>query len=99
MTSTTSSSSADKLNDPQSDSFTYPQSNENEPNKIWLEKVFRKHYFNSSSEIELDDYISEHEFGFRLFDGHVRRHLNFKNKRELIASTIKLQIFSINIKY
>ncbi|HKR72893.1 MAG TPA: DNA primase small subunit domain-containing protein [Candidatus Nitrosocosmicus sp.] len=84
-----SSSSSDRLKDPLSDSFTYPQSNENDPNKIWLQKVFRKHYFNSSSEIELDDYVSEHEFGFRLFDGHVRRHLNFKNKRELIASIIK----------
>ncbi len=88
-TSSHSSSSSDNLKDSITDSFNYPHSVEDDPNKIWLEKVFRKHYFNSSSEIELDNYVSEHEFGFRLFDGYIRRHLNFKNKRELIASIIK----------
>jgi len=89
MISFSSSPTSDNPKDPLNESFNYPHTVQNDPNKIWLEKVYRKHYFNSSTEIELDDYVSEHEFGFRLFDGHIRRHLNFKNKRELIASIIK----------
>lgn len=89
MTSFTSSPTSDNPKDSPSESFNYPHTVHNDQNKIWLEKVYRKHYFNSSTEIELDDYTSEHEFGFRLFDGHIRRHLNFKSKRELIASIIR----------
>lgn len=83
-------------------SFDYPRSIQDNPNKVWLEQIFRKHYFCSSVDIELDDYVSEREFGFRLFDGHVRRHLNFKNKRELIANLIKFSpsdVFCSSARY
>lgn len=83
------SSPFDELKGQPKDSVKYPSSAPNDINKIWLERVFRKHYFNYSSTIELDEYMSQREFGFRLFDGHVRRHLNFNNKNELIASIIK----------
>ena len=33
--------------------------------------------------------INEHEFGFRLFDGKIRRHLAFNDKKELYAYIIK----------
>lgn len=88
---------------PTSNSFDYPRSAQDSPNKIWLEQTFRKHYFiTSCANIELDDHISEREFGFRLFDGHVRRHLSFKNGRELFASIIKFSpsdIFCSSARY
>lgn len=67
----------------------YQSSEPNDKNKVWLEKVFRTYYFNFYSNVELDEFIHEHEFGFRLFDGKIHRHLAFKNKRELYAYIIK----------
>ena len=102
MDSFTSKSSSDISKKSTNNSFDYPRSAQDNPNKIWLEQTFRKHYFSSSEDIEVDDYISEREFGFRLFDGHVRRHLNFKNRRELIANIIKFSpsdIFCSSARY
>lgn len=102
MASFTSTPSPDRSKKSTNNSFDYPHSVQDNPNKIWLEQIFRKHYFNSSADIELDDHVSEREFGFRLFDGHVRRHLNFKNRRELIANIIKFSpsdVFCSSARY
>lgn len=78
------------LKDPNNNSNTvYPYSNPNNPNKIWLEKVFRKYYFKSFVKIELDELAHQREFGFRLFDGKMYRHLTFKNSKELFAYVLK----------
>ncbi len=86
---TTHSSPFDELKNQSNDSINYHSSVHDDINKIWLERVFRKHYFNCNSNIEIDDFVSQREFGFRLFDGHIRRHLNFNNKNELVANIIK----------
>ncbi len=67
----------------------YQNSEPNDKNKNWLEGVFRKYYFYHYSQLELGELINEHEFGFRLFDGKIRRHLAFNDKKELYAYIIK----------
>jgi DNA primase small subunit len=70
-------------------SSRYQNSEPNDKNKNWLEGVFRKYYFYHYSLLELGELINEHEFGFRLFDGKIRRHLAFNDKKELYAYIIK----------
>jgi DNA primase small subunit len=67
----------------------YQNAEPDDKNKIWLEGIFRKYYFYHYSQIELGELINEHEFGFRLFDGKIRRHLAFNDKKELYAYIIK----------
>jgi DNA primase small subunit len=67
----------------------YPSTEPDDKNKNWLEGIFRKYYFYHYSQLQLSESINEHEFGFRLFDGKIRRHLAFKDKKELYAYIIK----------
>lgn len=59
------------------------------PSLLWLENTFKTFYFKSNSKIEIEQPISEREFGFKLFDGRIRRHLAFKNYGELFANVVK----------
>jgi DNA primase small subunit len=67
----------------------YPNAEPDDKNKNWLEGIFRKYYFYHYSQLELHELINEHEFGFRLFDGKIHRHLAFNDKKELYAYIIK----------
>jgi DNA primase small subunit len=59
-------------------------------NQIWLNKTFKKYYFNYFSNIIIPEKIHLREFGFRQFDGKVIRHLSFINSGELYAYLLKL---------
>ena len=67
----------------------YQNAEPDDKNKNWLEGIFRKYYFYHYTQLELGELINEHEFGFRLFDGKIRRHLAFNDKKELYAYIIK----------
>jgi DNA primase small subunit len=69
--------------------YKYQNASPDDKNKNWLEGIFRKYYFYHYSQLELGELINEHEFGFRLFDGKIRRHLAFNDKKELYAYIIK----------
>lgn len=60
-----------------------------DPNKIWLQKIFKKYYFKHFSDISLPKDIKLHEFGFSTFDGKMHRHISFDNYGELFASILK----------
>ena len=80
----------------------YQNAQPDDKNKNWLEGVFRKYYFNHYSQLEVDEFINEHEFGFRLFDGKIHRHLAFNGKKELYAYIIKFSpsdIFYSSARY
>lgn len=55
----------------------------------WLQNTFKKYYFRSSSKIEIEGFFSEREFGFKLFDGRIRRHLKFENDKDLLANIMR----------
>ena len=60
-------------------------------NQIWLNKTFKKYYFNYFSNIIIPEKIHLREFGFRQFDGKVDfGHLSFINSGELYAYILKL---------
>ena len=61
----------------------------NDSTRVWLENIFKKYYFSSISNIEIDDFFSEREFGFKLFDGRIRRHLTFRDDKELFANIMR----------
>ena len=58
-------------------------------NQIWLNKTFKKYYFNYFSNIVIPEKIHLREFGFRQFDGKMTRHLSFSNSGELYAFILK----------
>lgn len=57
--------------------------------QVWLENTFKKYYFKYNSNIEIETFFSEREFGFKLFDGKIRRHIKFHNEKELFANIMK----------
>ena len=59
----------------------YQNAEPDDKNKNWLEGIYRKYYFYHYSQLELGELINEHEFGFRLFDGKIHRHLAFKIRK------------------
>lgn len=63
--------------------------NSNNSTRLWLENAFKKYYFKSSSKIEVEEFLSEREFGFKLFDGRIRRHLTFRDDKELFANIMR----------
>ncbi|MFI5405498.1 MAG: DNA primase small subunit domain-containing protein [Nitrososphaerales archaeon] len=67
----------------------YQNAEPDDKNKNWLEGIYRRYYFYHYSQLEVGELISEHEFGFKLFDGKIHRHLAFKDKKELYAYIIK----------
>lgn len=69
--------------------YKYQNAQPDDKNKNWLEGIFRRYYFYHYSQLQLGESINEHEFGFRLFDGKIRRHLAFNDKKELYAYIIK----------
>ncbi|HET6590791.1 MAG TPA: DNA primase small subunit domain-containing protein [Candidatus Nitrosocosmicus sp.] len=63
--------------------------NGNGSTRLWLESMFKEYYFKSNSNIETDSFFSEREFGFKLFDGKIRRHLTFRDHKELFANIMR----------
>jgi DNA primase small subunit len=58
-------------------------------NQMWLNKTFKKYYFNYFSNIIIPEEIHLREFGFRQFDGKITRHLSFNSFGELCAFILK----------
>ena len=56
----------------------YQNAEPDDKNKNWLEGIYRRYYFYHYSQLEVGELINEHEFGFRLFDGKIHRHLAFE---------------------
>jgi len=80
----------------------YQNAEPDDKNKNWLEEIFRRYYFYHYSQLEVGELINEHEFGFRLFDGKIHRHLSFNDKKELYAYIIKFSpsdIFYSSARY
>ena len=80
----------------------YQNAEPDDKNKNWLEEIFRRYYFYHYSQLEVGELINEHEFGFRLFDGKIHRHLSFNDKKELYAYIIKFSpsdIFISSARY
>ncbi|MDG7035235.1 MAG: hypothetical protein JRM78_03320 [Nitrososphaerota archaeon] len=68
----------------------------------FLQSAFRWYYFNRQAEIKIPTRFREREFGFRDFDGNMKRHISIAEERELTAliiQTIPRSIYSSSSYY